>query len=542
MIRLLSTSATALIVAAAPVFAEVTPVQVWDTLVRAYSEGGYTVTEGSREEAGQTLTINDVTLDASNLIPADPETAQSPTSVKLVIPRVVLNTTGDGNVRTVFEGDWTGEVSAPYEDGTPGTPVTIGVAMPSNEMITSGTPDAMNHALNYPKISAAITFRDQKGTEVPVNLIVTDTKGSYNTSGTAETGTKADYDMTSGRAAITVDSAIPGENGQPGGHIKADLAMTDLATKGSMGMPAGNFNMGEDMNAALKAGATVAASLGFAGYEGTADFSGQDENGAPQSGNATFTGGRGNVDIRMDDKGVGYAGTSEAASINVTANSIPFPLSYSAGLQSFDVHFPVMQSDTAQPFTFKYALADLTLGDAIWGLFDPTAQLPRDPASLTIDVGGDLMVTRDVMDPEFQKRMAAASTPAEGSSELTAEQLAALETLQAEAVPFQPVKVTLNQIALNAIGAKADLNGELTAGPNGDFSQPAGTINGTFSGVNTLIDRLASLGLIPQDQVAAARMMLMVFAKPVEGQTDTLETRIEMREDGSIFANGQQMQ
>ncbi|MDO5612500.1 MAG: DUF2125 domain-containing protein [Paracoccus sp. (in: a-proteobacteria)] len=542
MIRLLSTSTAALIVAAAPVFAEVTPVQVWDALVQQYRESGLSLNEGSREQAGDTLTISDVTIDGSNMMPMPVDEGQAQAEFTLQIPRVVLSTTGDGNVRTVFEGDWTGELKAPDPEGNQGTPITLSLTMPGNEMVTSGTPEAMNHNLNYPEMSGTITMRDPKGNEVPVNFAVTDTRGSYNTSGTPATGTQSDYNMTSAGATLNIDSAIPESDGQPAGHIKADLAVKEMTGTGTLNMPAGDHDMGKAMNAALRAGAELTGDLTFAGYEGSVDFSGQDEDGADQSGNINFTAGKGALAVSMNSQAVSYRGNAESAAVDLTISTMPFPMSYAVGPQSFDVTLPVMQSDTAQPFSVKYALEGLTLGDAIWGLFDPTAQLPRDPASLTVDVSGDLMVTRDLMDPEFEQRMIAATTPQGDATELSAEQLAELEALQDEAVPFQPVKLALNQIALRAIGATADVKGELTAGPDGDFSQPVGNIEGSFTGVNTLIDRLATLGLIPQEQVAGARMMLMIFAKPVAGQDDALETHIEMREDGSVFANGQQMQ
>ncbi|MDO5631868.1 MAG: DUF2125 domain-containing protein [Paracoccus sp. (in: a-proteobacteria)] len=542
MIRLLSTSAAALMIAAAPVFAEVTPAQVWEALVQNYRESGLTLTEGSRDQAGDTLTISNVTIDADTMMPAPVDGAEAAVTFALQIPRVVLTTTGDGNVRTVFEGDWTGAINAPDPEGEPGTPMTLTIAMPGNEMVTSGSPEAMNHTLNYPEMNGTITLRDPNGTEVPVNFTVTDTKGTYNTTGTAGTGTQTDYDLTSAGATISIDSAIPGEDGQPGGHVKADLALKEMTGTGTMNMPAGDHDMSANgMNAALRAGAELTADMTFAGYDGTADFSGQDEDGNDQSGNISFTAGKGGLAVSMNNQAISYSGNAESASVDMTVNTMPFPMSYAVGPQSFDVKLPVMASDQAQPFSVKYALEDLTLGDAIWGLFDPTAQLPRDPASLTVDVSGDLLVTRDLMDPEFEQRMIAATTPQGDATELSAEQLAELEALQDEAVPFQPVKLALNQIALRAIGATADVKGELTAAPDGDFSQPVGTIDGSFTGVNTLLDRLASLGLIPQEQVAGARMMLMIFAKPVAGQEDALETHIEMREDGSVFANGQQM-
>lgn len=104
------------------------------------------------------------------------------------------------------------------------------------------------------------------------------------------------------------------------------------------------------------------------------------------------------------------------------------------------------------------------------------------------------------------------------------------------------MSLTVNKVAFNAAGASADVNGQLSFN-DGDMSQPpVGELNGTFVGVNGLIDNLVAMGLVPQDQVMGAKMMMMMFAKPVDGQADTLETKLEFKEGGSIFANGQQVQ
>ena len=108
--------------------------------------------------------------------------------------------------------------------------------------------------------------------------------------------------------------------------------------------------------------------------------------------------------------------------------------------------------------------------------------------------------------------------------------------------PPMPVKVSINDVTLKAVGAEAHLKGELNAPEGGDMmAGPVGQIDGQFTGVNALLDSLGALGLIPEDQMMGARMMLAMFAKPVEGDPNKLETKLEFREGGSIFANGQQV-
>ena len=49
-----------------------------------------------------------------------------------------------------------------------------------------------------------------------------------------------------------------------------------------------------------------------------------------------------------------------------------------------------------------------------------------------------------------------------------------------------------------------------------------------------------AMGLVPDDQMMGMRMMMGMFAVPA-GE-DALTSRIEFRDDGGIYANGQRIQ
>ena len=197
---------------------------------------------------------------------------------------------------------------------------------------------------------------------------------------------------------------------------------------------------------------------------------------------------------------------------------------------------PVTASDQPQPFTLAYSLSGLTMGDAIWGLFDPQAKLPRDPAGLTVDLSGNALVGRDLLDPALAEKMQREQDPA-ASGDLAAGNPA--DQPAGPDMPFAPQDLTINRIALDAVGAKADLTGQLAFGdtPN----EPVGKIQGSFTGLNTLLETLSAMGLLPQEQLMATRMMLAMFARPSDSDPETMTTEIEFREGGSIFANGQQV-
>lgn len=541
MFRMLSTSAVALIAAAAPVFAEITPAQVWERMTASQEKFGYKITEGARDEAGDTLTITDVTMRTE--FPTDPtaEIAAGPSGFDLMIPKVVLQQTGDGGVKTVYEGDITGKMVLPEGENQPST-MNMTFSMPGNEITTSGTPEAMDHVLNYPSFKAVIDIRDEKGMVLPFTIDLTDTKGSYRTAASGD-GEDVTYDMTSAALTLSADVTAPAdaETGDGGGNAKVNFNMADLGMTGEMKSPGGNFDMATQMNAALKAGLAMTGAMTFGGYDGGFEFAGKSPEGADQTAKATFTGEGGDLKFAMSGDGLTYGGGSKASNFEIVSSDLPFPISYALAAATFDMGLPISQADEPQPFNLAYSLQGLTLGDAIWSLFDPTAQLPRDPADLTVDVSGQVKVKRDLFDEALAAELAAASTPAEGQAELSDEQLAELERLQAEAMPYEPISFDINRINLKAVGAEADLTGQLSIPEGGDMDAPVGKISGNFKGVNSLIDRLAVLGFVPQDQVMGIKMMLAAFARPVDGDPEAMTTELEFKEDGSVFANGQQV-
>jgi len=61
-----------------------------------------------------------------------------------------------------------------------------------------------------------------------------------------------------------------------------------------------------------------------------------------------------------------------------------------------------------------------------------------------------------------------------------------------------------------------------------------------LSGGNGLLDKLVGMGLVQEEQAMGARMMIGLFARPGGGE-DTLQSTIELKEDGSVLANGQRI-
>jgi hypothetical protein len=69
--------------------------------------------------------------------------------------------------------------------------------------------------------------------------------------------------------------------------------------------------------------------------------------------------------------------------------------------------------------------------------------------------------------------------------------------------------------------------------------KPVGAVDLSLTGGNRLIDTLVAMGVVPEDQAGFARMMLGLYAVP-SGE-DALTSKIEFKEDGGIYANGQRV-
>lgn len=532
MVRPLATSALALILGAAPVLAEVTPAQVWENLQKYSTDYGYVVS-GNVDDAGGTLTVTDAVFSMTN---EDGKTS-------LTFPQMTFQETGDAKVRVVVEGDVAVDsrfsVPAPAEaedmaEGTDPAPepeapemvemaVTGTIKVPGNEMVVSGTPEDMLYEYTYPTLAFDFSLPAEPGQDatIPVTGTITDLAGSQRNA-QADGGTNTTYDLTAARAEVQVAATMPAdEAGAGGGTMDFQIALNNLASQGSGKTPGQTFDLGTQMAEALAAGLTLDTTLTYESLEGRFDVTGKDETGQDQTGQGSFATGASDLSFSLSGQGMGYKASSADAKAEMTLGTLPFPISYAVEQISAELQIPVTKGDSAQPFKLAYALEGLTFADAIWNLFDPQNQLPRDPASLTVDLSGDAVLNQDLFDqtqPQLQ-------TDENG--------------MPVEQTPFAPRNLAVNRVALDGVGAKAEITGSLAFGDNPN--EPVGTLNGTFQGVNGLMDKVVAMGLVPEEQMMGMRMMLAMFAKPAEGNPDQLTSEIEFREGGQIFANGQQV-
>jgi hypothetical protein len=106
--------------------------------------------------------------------------------------------------------------------------------------------------------------------------------------------------------------------------------------------------------------------------------------------------------------------------------------------------------------------------------------------------------------------------------------------------PFEVSEATINSLLLKAVGVELAGSGKVTFDNTAGAMKPIGAIDLSLTGANALMDKLVKMGFVPQDQIMGAKMMLGLFAVPTGD--DALASKIEFKDDGGIYANGQRLQ
>ncbi|WP_162798878.1 DUF2125 domain-containing protein [Paracoccus indicus] len=518
MYRPIATSVIALVVGAGPVLADVTPAQVWDSLQQTYGQMGYDMQIGATDDAGQTLTVTDLVL--------TPRDAQG--DMSLSIPKITMQQTGGGDVRSVIDGQMDLQMKGQTDDDKP-VGFTLSIDAPGNETLTTGTPDAMQHAFTVPKMIVNGRSQD-KVNETPVTVTLTDMTASQSTTKDAD-GTRSQ--SFEGAVATTVmaikasgpahfdpadlpeGAPRPDPENPPMDDFASDITIEDLTFNGKGTLPSGDFDMASDPSGALKAGYSGDVTFALGNIQGDFDASSHDvAEDRVNKAQGTFGAQNGTVSMAMDKESLRYDGEAEQIAVSMTSDDLPFAIEYTAAENTMRLAMPMIASDQEQPFALAYGLKDLALNDQIWQAIDPQSTLPHDPASLNIDLEGTAVLVTDFMDPDF-------ADP------------------ESDKAPFLPRQLSIKDISLDAVGATADVTGDLTFGDNP--SQPVGKVQGSFTGINALLDNAVAMGIAPEQQMMGLRMMLAMFARPSQDDPETLTTELEFREGGSIFANGQQV-
>jgi hypothetical protein len=226
--------------------------------------------------------------------------------------------------------------------------------------------------------------------------------------------------------------------------------------------------------------------------------------------------------LSVDASGVDLFAEGEQVDFTMLIPEVfPFPIAGSMSGASAGYKFPLMPSTDPQDVALRLDLRDLEISEDLWAIFDPAAELPRDPASLNIDIAGTVISEIDLLNFETLEAQMEQDVP-----------------------PISLESLTINELSVSAIGASALATGTFIV-DNSDmdtfdgFPRPEGSAILNVTGANALIDRLIAFGVIGQDEAGMARLG-MGFIANATGD-DAFETRVDVNGEGHVMVNGQRM-
>jgi hypothetical protein len=359
-------------------------------------------------------------------------------------------------------------------------------------------------AYEAPEMTIAVEAVSAEGEAVPMEASVTleEVSGSYDVTEGETRAIDSTFDAATLALALSASELEGGE-----GALTLAVDMADI-TSTSQGSGSALFNMA-DLPAMLADGFETEGTAGFG--ETTFAFSAT----GPESLQASGGMSGGGVAVAMSEDQLSYDVSYEGFEFAASGSEIPLP-EVTGGIAAWTtgVDMPVRPTEAPAPFGLRLRLEGLTMGEPIWSIFDPAGALPRDPATLILDLSGQMRWLVDIFD---EAAMAEAPMPAD-VTELGLEELR-LALLGAELTGEGGVSLDL---------ARAGQGGMPVTGGGATF---------TLRGGNALLDRLVQMGLLPEEQAMMTRMMTGMIAKPGDGP-DTLVSEIEIGPDGTVLANG----
>ncbi|MEX5728078.1 hypothetical protein Ga0609869_001431 [Rhodovulum iodosum] len=496
---------------AGPAAAELTAAGVWGSLKGMAESYGQQITATETVE-GDSLVVRDVSVTIETSPIELPEGGSQSSTASGAIAEIVFTETGDGAVRITMapEGVLAVNSEARMNGETARSDVTMRMRQTGLEAVATGSPGDITYRFTAPEVGMTMDQMTVDGETAPAQMQMTagGVSGMYRITGTDSRTILSDFAADS--AGFDFDLSDPAA----GTAVKI-VATVGALTSASRSVLPPQMD-GTDMARMLKAGFSSEGNIAYGPLQMTADVT---EAGAPTRMAMASTGGR--FDFALDSDQIVYRTAQSGTEMMVSGAQIPFPqLAMQIEEGAFGLTMPTAQGEEPGDFGLLTRLQGLTVDEALWSMIDPAGALPRDPATLVIDLSGKARMLADLFDP-----MAIA--------ELQGQPPAELQSLDVNAL-----QLSVAGADLSGAGAFSFDNSDTT--PFNGMPKPTGGLSLRLTGANALLDKLVAMGLVPQDQATGFRMMLGMFAKPGEG-ADTLVSDIQVTEDGQILANGQRL-
>jgi len=480
-------------------FADITAQQVWDDWQRYLTSSGYQLTSNDTADYG-TVTVNDLTMSMS--LPDDGRI------ITIAMGPISFAETGEGSVTVEMGHNGNMPIAVSMSDAFA---ATLNYSDTDMSMIVSGSVDKMVYDYSAAKQAISLVDLTIEGVKIPdavLDLVLKNVIGNtISTAGDLR-------DMVQSLTVGTIDYKFSLTEPDKDFAINLKGTMSDVVANAQTSMPKGmDFNQ---MAKALTSGYATRVKFGWGsgGYE----FDSSDKTGTMKGSSASESG---SLNFAMDRDQLQFDGVSKGIKASVSGTAIALPsIGYEMAEAVFAMQMPINKSQTPADYALTIRLADLTVDDDIWAMFDPMSVLPRAPATLDLAFDGKANWLIDIMDAQS-------------------------DAAKNIAVPGQLHALTLKTLQLKIAGADLTGSGDFTF-DNDDLTTfngmpaPTGELNLKLVGGNGLLDNLIKMGMVPQDQAMGVRMMMGLFAVAADGD-DTLTSKLEVKGDGSVYANGQRL-
>ena len=482
---------------ATPALAELDAAEVWQNWQDYAAQFGQTLT-GTQSMSGDTLTISDVRMDMTM-----PEG-----SVNGALDALMLTENGDGSVTVTASPEMTLTIAGRPNDDEPVDMVmklrNSGLAVTATEADNANAYDFAAEMFSLETVEMVI---DGQPADMNISAAMTDIAGNYLMS------TDAGGAVVTESSAATFAMEVKGTDPESGDRFDMQVSMADMTSRSISNMPGTETD--SDMSAMLAAGFSTD---GQARYGDLSFALSGDSDGEQFEIQGTAEGG--GFDFVLNAQQMAYAVAQQGLNVALSGSEIPMPQVTAQMAESrMEISMPVAQSAEPMDFGTLLSLKGLSIGEEVWSMFDPAAMLPRDPATLVIDLAGTGNWLMDIMAEQPMP-------PADGR-------------------PGELHSLDIQELELSVAGARLTGDGSFTF-DNSDLAtydgmpKPVGTANFRLTGGNGLLDTAVQMGLLPEDQAMGVRMMTGMVARPGDG-ADTLVSEIELTEDGQVLANGQRL-
>jgi hypothetical protein len=477
---------TAVLWSAGAAMADISAPQLWAEWQDMQRDLGTTITAEDEQYAGGVLTLTNVATRS--------QVDQMESNGR--IAQIVLRELADGTVRVELAPVYA--LSTIDRSSGETTITTMEMRHSGLDILASG--DSAERTYDYSAREVILDVGDVTidGEAIPFETTIAaqELASRYiiNVEGAGYPFTSAD---SLGAMQIRANSSDPSEGTV---DLVYELSNLESAFFGSMGDGAGSGVPFGPLSVALQGELTHAGSR----LQVAADTPDGDFQMEARTGTGTLA-----MDISPTQFGV-FSDTAEAEMRGIVGG-LPLPLEASVGRTTFGLTMPLTRTDGPAPVNLTLGLRDVVMSDVLWGLFDPQGLIPRDPATIALDLEGTATLLSDLTD--------------------------APETFGAlQGPPAEINSLRINTFEVTVGGAQLLGTGAATFDNAGPIPSPVGRVNLSLTGGFALLDQLAALGLVPPEQVGMVRMMSGMFARPTG--PDALASEIEFVEGGGILVNG----